>query len=201
VSATCVPDAATLDAEWASEQETLLAFWNAVAPAAAVPEPEQSDGPKSMEALGLNPASIFDCELYGDYVDAWYEHEVSREIAAEDAALAEADIEAGWLESMAEQEAMIDGAVERGEISEEAGRAAVDEILQEVAAFRVERGYDVQRARPADLAACLRVRAVHAQRGTTRTPRGRRARSPSARSDDDPDHDRLTAPREREVAA
>jgi hypothetical protein len=240
VSATCVPDAATLDHEWASEQEALLAFWDEVAPAAAgEASASVSRWPQSMEGLGLNPSSradrekydsyladwwepksmeelglsnsLADCERYDSYLMGLAEDQIDYEIAVDDAAIAKTDIEDGWLESMAEEEAMVEHAVAVGDITEEAGKVWIDEIDDKVARFRVERGYDPPPLRQlgGDLAGVLRTCAVHAQRGTTRASRGRRARSTSASragplpssDDDDPDPDRLTGPREREVVA
>jgi hypothetical protein len=62
--------------------------------------------------------------------------------------------------------------------------------------------------RPADLAAALHVRAVHARRGATRSPRGRRVRSTAAasrdgpsRSSDDDDPDDVVPARREAIAA
>jgi hypothetical protein len=154
--------------------------------------------PETIEQLGLDPMEY---DVYiGRWVDAW----TAIEMAEEDAAVNEVCAEADWLEGMAEHEAMIGAAIERGEMSEEAGSAAISEIEEEVARFRADRGYDQLSPWPrlvGDLV--LRVRAVYARRGSTRAPRGRRVRSraasrdgPLPSSDDPPDPPGVTAPLE-----
>src|SRR5262249_48070400 len=151
--------------------------------------PEAAFEPKSMEDLGLNPNSLADCEAYEAYCIGLENAAIDYEIAVEDAAIREADIEASYLESMAEEQAMIEGAVERGEVSEATGKAEVMGIAQRVVRFRRERGYDLPPlSRLVDLPDVLRGRAVRAQRGTTRAPRPRRVRS-SAASRDGPSSD------------
>jgi hypothetical protein len=162
--------------------------------------------PKTMQELGLNPASTIDCEWYERYSMALEASGIDYEIKK--AEIDKADAEASWLESMAD---VIDYTIIPSSISEEAGEAAIAEVEEKVARFRVERGYDPPLPRLGDallvdLAAALRVRAVHAQRGSTRAPRSR-ARSTAAasrdgprRSSDEPDAHRLVHLLRREAA-
>jgi hypothetical protein len=124
-----------------------------------------------MEELGLNPASEFDCELYDAYHAQCAEHEADREMTHEHAGEREADGEASYLEQMADLEAVLDDP------------AAIDEVEERVARFRVERGLTLpvrREWRPPFRGMPVR----HGRQG--RAPRSRRVRSRVAASRDGP---------------
>ena len=161
--------------------------------------------PPSMESLGLDPASEFDCEAYAGYLEAVADAVIEREIAEDEAAIDAQDI-ADQVVLRALDEATQEADPSEAERIITEARQVADEFASRYWPSRWTMRPEPPRARTPIIRA-----GAHVVRARAREPRrpnlrhtSRRARAPGRRSspgrpgDDDPEPEPVS-PRRREA--